>query len=238
MKIAVFTDTHGNLPALQAFLKAARAEGCDMLVHLGDAVGIGPQPGECLDLLLSTPRLRFVRGNHDDWFATGGPDPRPAFLNEGEFEHVKWTQARLSAAHREKVAAWPWFIRADGRVQKLSFVHYALNATDDGLKAVVPDPRPGDLDGLFSREKAHLVFHGHTHLFSDVQAGARFVNPGSLGCFSRPEARWALLESSGGQAYRLQFHAEPYDDAPLFQAMRDNKPPAWEAIRDKFFPRP
>ena len=54
-KLAVFTDLHANLPALRAALADIAREGCDALVHTGDAIAIGPQPAECLDLLLGMP---------------------------------------------------------------------------------------------------------------------------------------------------------------------------------------
>ena len=76
MKIAVVTDVHGNLPALQAALSAISQEDCDAIYHTGDCIGIGPYPAECLDLILNTPRLFPVMGNHDAWFAHGLPDPR------------------------------------------------------------------------------------------------------------------------------------------------------------------
>lgn len=60
MKLVVFSDVHANLPALEAALERIRYEGYDLLLHLGDAIGIGPQPAECLELLLQTPNIRFV----------------------------------------------------------------------------------------------------------------------------------------------------------------------------------
>jgi hypothetical protein len=54
-KIAVMTDVHANLPALQAALSTIEQEGYDLLVHTGDAIAIGPYPAETLDVLLSTP---------------------------------------------------------------------------------------------------------------------------------------------------------------------------------------
>jgi predicted phosphodiesterase len=77
MKIIVMTDAHANLPALQAALAAIQAEGYDQLVHTGDAIAIGPYPAESLDLLLATPNIRFTKGNHDQWFAEGLPNPIP-----------------------------------------------------------------------------------------------------------------------------------------------------------------
>ena len=61
MRFVVVTDVHANLPALEAALTEIRGEGYDLLVHTGDAIGIGPQPAACLNLLLQTPSIRFVR---------------------------------------------------------------------------------------------------------------------------------------------------------------------------------
>ena len=66
MKVAVLTDVHANLPALEAAFEQLERVGYDVAVHLGDAVGIGPFPVECVDLLHSMPNMRFVRGNHDE----------------------------------------------------------------------------------------------------------------------------------------------------------------------------
>ena len=71
MKIAAFSDVHGNLPALEAALAAIQAEGCEVIVHCGDAFVGGPHPEACLDRLLATPNLYLLMGNHDAWFADG-----------------------------------------------------------------------------------------------------------------------------------------------------------------------
>src|ERR1041385_7324971 len=82
MRIVVLTDVHANLPALRAALKAIRAEGYDAIFHTGDAIGIGPVPAETLDLLLETPRLQCVMGNHEAWFVEGLPQPQPPWMSD------------------------------------------------------------------------------------------------------------------------------------------------------------
>jgi len=95
MKIAVLTDVHGNLPALQAALCEIQHEGCDAIYHTGDAIGIGPYPAECMELLLNTPRIRLIAGNHDHWFSSGLPEPQPAWMSDGEVRHQQWTHSCL-----------------------------------------------------------------------------------------------------------------------------------------------
>jgi predicted phosphodiesterase len=89
MKIAVIADAHANLPALEAALKAIGEEKCDAIFHVGDAIAIGPYPAECVDLLLSTPNLKSVTGNHEQYYVKGIPTPRPKWMSDGEVEHQK-----------------------------------------------------------------------------------------------------------------------------------------------------
>jgi predicted phosphodiesterase len=71
MKIAVFTDLHANYPALKAFLQHIEGDEYDKIIHLGDAIAIGPNPRECMETLVDIANIHFVMGNHDDWYANG-----------------------------------------------------------------------------------------------------------------------------------------------------------------------
>lgn len=82
----MIADAHANLPATVAVLDALDTCGCATVVHLGDAIGIGPHPGEVLTLLADR-EVVCVMGNHDEWFALGLPDPRPAWMSTAELEH-------------------------------------------------------------------------------------------------------------------------------------------------------
>ncbi len=64
MRYGIFSDTHANLPALEAVLREFEAEKVDKLVCLGDSVGYGPQPNECCDLIRSVAPVAIL-GNHD-----------------------------------------------------------------------------------------------------------------------------------------------------------------------------
>src|SRR5688572_9029442 len=110
MRVAVITDIHANLPALTAALTAIAREGYDLLVHTGDAIGIGPFPAECVERLLGTPNIRCLMGNHDAWFAHGLPSPRPAWMSEGEVTHQQWTHTQLDPTLRSVIMTWPYVL--------------------------------------------------------------------------------------------------------------------------------
>ena len=100
-----------NLPALEAALDAIRREGCDAIVHTGDAIGIGPFPAECLDLLLNTPNTSCVKGNPELWFVDGLPQPQPSWLSDGEVAHQRWTHTSIEPKLRAVVGDWPMRIQ-------------------------------------------------------------------------------------------------------------------------------
>ena len=65
MKIAIISDIHSNLPALEAVLKDISDKGIKMIFCLGDIIGYGPFPKECFDLVKSTCQI-IIKGNHED----------------------------------------------------------------------------------------------------------------------------------------------------------------------------
>jgi predicted phosphodiesterase len=238
-RIAVITDAHANLPALDAALAAIRGDGVVAVYHTGDAIGIGPFPAEVLDRLLHEPRMRSVMGNHDAWFAFGLPCPRPAWMGEGELAHQHWVHAQLDPALRAVVAAWPWIREEDIGGAPVAFLHYALDETGRGFVDPVPDPDPTSMDRLFALRRARLVFYGHLHYPSPVTPNivgrARYVNPGALGCSREPLARYALVDVDRKGASRLVFRAVPYEPCPLFDAFEEREVPDRAFIIATFF---
>ncbi len=234
MRIVVTTDLHANLPALQAVLQAVRAEGYDLLFHTGDAIGIGPQPRECLDLLLSTPRIRLVMGNHDAYYAHGLPEPRPPSMSEEEAAHHRWVHRQLGAEARGLVQQWPYQIAEEHEGLRMLFVHYGLTGPGQEYAPVVRHATAQDLDAIFDQAVSEIVFYGHNHEPSNKTGRARYVNPGSLGCASEAIARYFVVNCAHGH-YELLQQAVPYDDRELFQAFETQDVPAREFICSTFF---
>lgn len=71
MKIGVILDIHGKLPALEVIINKFNEEKCENIYYLGDIIGIGPYPKECLELLLSIGNVKFIMGNHEECFVKG-----------------------------------------------------------------------------------------------------------------------------------------------------------------------
>src|SRR5262249_5951111 len=160
-------------------LDAIEREGFDALVHLGDAIGIGPFPAECLDALLNVRNARFVMGNHDEYFARGLAGLRPHEMSGNEMEHQRWTHSMIAPALRPVVAQWPWLIQEDFGTPT-TFIHYPRDASGRAFAPLIRSPTPADLDrsfSLFASDASVLNFYGHDHRFSDLEGQARYVNP-------------------------------------------------------------
>jgi len=233
-KIAIFTDVHANWPALEAALQAIAPLNCDYLVHVGDAISIGPYPAETLEPLLQTPNLRLVMGNHDAVFAFGIPRPRPAWMSEGELAHEQWVHTQLRPEWQSQVAQWLFVLTETFAGVMVTFLHYALDETGRDFAPIVKNPDVAALDILFAPYPGDLIFYGHTHQLSDLTGQRRYVNPGSLGCHTEAVARFVILECHEGQ-YHLTHHAVPYDDAPLAAAFHERNVPDREFIWKAFF---
>lgn len=234
MKLVVLTDAHGNLPALKAVLRQVRAEGYDLLIHTGDAVAIGPYSRECVHLLHEMPKTELIMGNHDTWLANGLPSSNPPWLTAGEAEHHFWLSTAFPPEEKRLIAQWPYESTLTCEGIKTSFAHYGFDRVTREFKPAVFDPTGADLDKIFQDHDADLLFYGHNHEASDRVGRAHYVNPGSLGCYHRSLARYAVVEFKHG-TYTVDYRFAPYDDFDLVRAFEDRQIPEREVIYASFF---
>lgn len=113
MRYAIFTDIHANLEALEAVLakidELAKKEPVDQLWFLGDLVGYGPNPNECIDKLRERTDI-IIAGNHD-WAAVGKIDLED--FSEAARISAEWTAEQLTAEHREFLTNLPERLEID-----------------------------------------------------------------------------------------------------------------------------
>ncbi|MGJ4953263.1 metallophosphoesterase family protein [Bradyrhizobium sp. HKCCYLS20291] len=236
MRLAVISDVHGNLPALEAVLADIRTRGVDATVNLGDCVTSPLWPRETFELLQSLS-LPTVRGNHDRWIEEY---PEEKLSPAGRF-----ARAALNAEQRRQLHALPARIVLE---QGILGVHGTPD--DDSaclLEEMLDDGRyvAARRDVLASRlvnlGGATLVLCGHSHRQAVVQVprGPLVVNPGSVGCpvfgdipvaaqleYRSPHARYAVLTERRGH-WQAELFALAYDwDRAAARAL-ENGFPRW-----------
>lgn len=186
MKFALFADIHANYHALQAVLADAQEQGCANFVCLGDIVGYGGHPSECLEAVraLGCP---VVRGNHDEG---ASEDSSLEDLNPLAEAALLWTRGQLSTDQRE----WLRDLKLVRQVRDFTIVHATLDSP--GSWGYVTNRF--DAMASFSYQFTSVCFYGHTHVprvfeKADVVRAGRgfdvamergvkyFVNVGSVG---------------------------------------------------------
>lgn len=155
MRVAIISDIHANLEALEVVLEDIARRECGLTVCLGDFVGYGPNPNECVDRL--SPRLagRNVAGNHDR-AAIGRLDI--SFFNPVAQEAILWTQRTLRAPVQHYLTALPAEWTHDGPLPFLA-VHASPR---EPIEEYVLDAATAAAS--FRHRSFALCFHGHTHV--------------------------------------------------------------------------
>jgi len=189
--VAVLSDIHGVLPALDAVLAEPAVQAAERIVLTGD-IAAGPQPAEVLDRLLGLgDRVTWVRGNADRELVElargqAGDIPDPI---------APWAARQLSAEHVDWLARLPHPVTLPvGGFGDVVFCHATPR---DDEEVVVVDSRLDRwaevLAGL--PEQTMTVVCGHTHMpFTRLAHRRQIINPGSVGMpYGRAGAHWALL---------------------------------------------
>ncbi|MGD9692767.1 MAG: metallophosphoesterase [Phycisphaerales bacterium] len=224
-RIALLSDVHGNLDALRSALEDVSRVGADVVVCLGDVVGYGPEPGECVDLVRESCDV-VVRGNHDEAALSRKGLGR---FNAGARASAEFAYARLSAAQKRVMLSWG----ARAEVMGLWVTHASFGKHE--MEYVTTN---GSAARSFGGVDAGLMAVGHTHIPSaftcpegEVREGEVrgyplpsgptialpsdrrvLVNPGSVGQprDGNPEASWMLLDTGmrTAQVRRVAYDVE------------------------------
>ena len=183
-RIAILSDIHANLPALEAVLAYLAAENINQGVVLGDIVGYGPHPAECISRLQET-QLQVLKGNHDHAAATGDCKLGMSVLAHWSIE---WTIPRLSVAQKQWLNNLPLELDSTESAKNWLAVHGAPIDPNYFYAYVYQMTYEENLDVLAERNLA-LCFHGHSHI-----QGMYVRNQLGFDSFIRPAPKLGLDE--------------------------------------------
>lgn len=226
MRLAVISDVHGNLLALEAVLADIAKRGADAIINCGDLCTSPTWPRETFDLL-ENRSIPAVRGNHDRWIAT--------LPTEKMSPAVRYTYDALDERRRAALGALPQTMRLDGDI----LVCHGTPTDDytflleERIDSKLIMSRPKDIEARLSGKTASLIVCGHSHHANLIQLpdGALVLNPGSVGCpifadnptaidndARAPHARYAIATKTKAR-WAVELVALHYDwDAPAAKA--------------------
>lgn len=245
MRLAVISDIHGNIAALEAVLTDIARRGVSTILNLGDSLS-GPFDAVATAERLIGLDLPTVRGNHDRQLFD-----RPAD-RMGLWE--SWIIGDLRPEHIVWLKQLPLTLELDG-----VFLCHATPRKDDEdwLDRRGPEHRlvPRDLDGVRARAEgvtAGLILCGHTHTARSVRlpGGQLVVNPGSVGCpayldtrsdpafvhqTGAPDARYALVDRRDDK-WSTELISVPYDAREMADLARAKGADTWaDAVTTGWF---
>jgi predicted phosphodiesterase len=240
MRIAVLSDIHGNLWALEAVLADAARRSVDVTVNLGDILSGPLLPAETAERLMAL-NLPTIRGNHERQVL----EHDPARMGASDL----WAHEHIAPAHRAWIAALPASLRLQDDVLMVhgtpgSDLVYWMESVDPAGQ------RPATYREVLDRAgdaQASLILCGHTHVPRSVllDDGRLVVNPGSVGLQAydddhpyphkaengTPHARYAIVERTAS-GWAVEQYAIAYDwNAAADVAQRHGRPDWAFALR-------
>lgn len=213
MKIAVLSDIHGNVPALEAVLEDIHAWGPDRVIVNGDVVNRGPYSRQVLELLReSTLGCELLSGNHETFTLYAAEHPPEA--GDPGFElrrFAHWTAEQLGPAILEELRRWPDHLDIadlEGGAS-VHVTHGSRRGNRDGISASTPDEELPHKLG----EPRELFIASHTHKSMLRRFnGTLVVNTGSVGqpLDGDPRAAYGRFMFRGGQ-WQAELRRVEYD---------------------------
>ncbi len=156
---AIISDIHGNLEGFQAVLEDIKQQGIDDIVCLGDIVGYGPNPRECIDLVMECKAC--ILGNHDQ-----GALFDPEGFNAGAARAIFWTRQTLESGDREQSERrWEFLGNLPRLIRHGDFLYVHGSARNPLNEYVFPED-------IYNQRKMERIFglvdqycfEGHTHI--------------------------------------------------------------------------
>ena len=176
MKRAIVSDIHGNLEALTAVLADIQSQGITEIYCLGDVIGYGPNPCECIDRVMQFGLC--ILGNHDQG-ALFDPDG----FSSGAERAIFWTRSQLEAnKNGEQTRRWMFLCELPRTHREGDHLFVHGSARSPLNEYVFPEDiyNPKKIEKIFAVIPRYC-FQGHTHVPGIFTDDGRFMSPTDLG---------------------------------------------------------
>jgi putative phosphoesterase len=226
MRIAVFSDIHGNQAALDVVLGHIRAQQPDAVYCLGDLVGYAPFPNEVTERI-RREAIPTIMGNYDDGVGFDRDDCGCAYRDPEEKERgdrsLAWTRAHVTAENKAFLRTLHSEFRFTADGKRILLVHGSPRKMNEYLF----EDRPlSSFQRLAQSSNADIVVFGHTHKpYTKLVDGVWFVNAGSVGKPKDGDWRACYIMLQPAAASPAEFIRLAYDVATVAAAIRHTELP-------------
>jgi putative phosphoesterase len=173
MKIAVLSDIHGNIEALEAVLENIKAQNIDKIFICGDLAMAGPQPSKTVNFLMNFDAT-FIQGNTDEMIVKNMVPPNEIMANA-----LKYAQNELTDEQKNFLANLPFSHSEKIEDLNLLFVHGSPRKNNEDI---LPEQNSEKIAEIIAETTEDLIFCGHTHIPCGYQIKKQtLVNVGSVG---------------------------------------------------------
>ena len=235
-KIAIVSDIHANLYALNKFLQYNEDNfNADVILNLGDAVSIGPHPNEVVSLILSDKRFINIAGNNE-LISLG---QRKNEWHRGTGVHREWVAKQLGKVLLNKISKLPTFHNLTIQKKQILMLHShfydipgrtiqdnILLYQGKSMEEFIND-YPEDVDIV-------LVGHSHEQLYLGTKKKI-IINPGSISITWKPEISFCLMEIDDTKI-NFNFKNVAYDASGLLDDYEQRKVAGREFLVKYFYP--
>ena len=229
-KIAIFSDIHANLQALESIVKDIDKSTFDEVICLGDIVGIGPNPKECLDILIDS-NIKVVKGNHEVYQTN--EEVAGSLLSDEEKEHRNWIHNELSAEQLDYLHNLPMEIEELIEGQLFTFSHFFLNKNKNYFESltVLGDNR---VFNLSNKIETDYMFIGHSHDPFQINNTSLVTCIGSSGCRKNNITFYTIIEIDSNNV-RITRKEVVFDRKTFEKEVNKTDYPDREKVADIFF---
>jgi predicted phosphodiesterase len=207
MRLAVLSDVHGNLQALEAVLEHAQKQNVDQIIIAGDLVNYLADSRACWDLVRSL-KLPIIRGNHERYiFHYDTAFAKPEWYQEN-FQGLPSVVQQFTPEERQVMSELPLHLHFNN----LLITHASFRADNDSFSADTPAT---ELEKMFAGSSEDFIFRGHNHRFFSAGFGTRVIESlGSVGLplDGTPQAKYGIAENHG-EDWHFSRHQVAYNQA-------------------------
>lgn len=229
MKIAVLSDIHGNLLALESVLEDIQKRRCEKILFLGDYALAGPEPGDTVNFCMSLSQkdnIEMIQGNTDkmiaeyseevyDNVAQGAPIMANALKEEAETLSVNQIEFLRNLPEKKELTI-------DG--VKILMVHGSPRRNNEDI---MPNTPLDKVEEMIKDTDANLILCGHTHIPCGFQTTTEqtVVNDGSVGrpFTDNPESCYVIISTTGSGGFEVEHNFVKYDNVQASKILANRR---------------